>query len=293
MPTTSIASMMSQFSKKHFFNGQPIEKFQRKIPLSHHQSKVLSRLCQDLGDIVFYEDEALLQVSLEYLRVIVSELNKFFRREEIPISIENYSGKGYCLRLSTIVPTATTGHDTPSQGISEKSQDCLLTESAPLADTRPLKTPEGTKEIESEVLQCEEDEVVSLPRTTEVERRHGQERFREKLIDYWRGRCPLTGINNEGLLRASHIRPWADCRTSTQRLDVYNGLLLSPLWDMAFDQGLVTFDEDGWPRFSDSLSDTDQAHFQLGWRKKPIPLECEHQAYLDWHRKKIFRKPQK
>jgi hypothetical protein len=33
-----------------------------------------------------------------------------------------------------------------------------------------------------------------------------------------------------------------------QRLDVHNGLLLSALWDAAFDQGLVSFDADGSPR---------------------------------------------
>jgi putative restriction endonuclease len=28
------------------------------------------------------------------------------------------------------------------------------------------------------------------------------------------------------LLRASHIRPWAECDDDEQRLDVFNGLLL-------------------------------------------------------------------
>jgi predicted restriction endonuclease len=45
-------------------------------------------------------------------------------------------------------------------------------------------------------------------------------------------------------LRASHIVPWADC-DDEQRLDIHNGLLLSALWDGAFDQGLVSFADDG------------------------------------------------
>jgi HNH endonuclease len=68
----------------------------------------------------------------------------------------------------------------------------------------------------------------NLPRTTEAERlviqRIGQDVFREALLDYWAGRCPMTGITEPGLLRASHIVPWADC-TDAQRLDVHNGLL--------------------------------------------------------------------
>ncbi len=38
--------------------------------------------------------------------------------------------------------------------------------------------------------------------------------------------------------------PWADC-TDAQRLDVYSGLLLSALWDAAFDRGLISFADDG------------------------------------------------
>jgi hypothetical protein len=88
----------------------------------------------------------------------------------------------------------------------------------------------------------------NLPRTTEAERwviqRIGQDVFRAALLDYWDNRCPLTGITDTALLRASHIVPWSDCNDE-QRLDVHNGLLLSALWDAAFDQGLVSFADDG------------------------------------------------
>src|SRR5579872_3873481 len=73
--------------------------------------------------------------------------------------------------------------------------------------------------------------VADLPRTTEAERlvvqRIGQDIFRARLMDYWQGRCPLTGISDVPLLRASHIIPWADCKSDAERLNVHNGLLLS------------------------------------------------------------------
>ena len=91
-------------------------------------------------------------------------------------------------------------------------------------------------------------ETANLPQTTEAERlviqRIGQDIFRDALMDYWGGRCPITGITEPALLRASHIVPWADC-DDAQRLDVHNGLLLSALWDAAFDRGLVSFADDG------------------------------------------------
>ena len=50
----------------------------------------------------------------------------------------------------------------------------------------------------------------NLPRTTEAERtvvqRVGQDIFRNALMDYWQGRCCVTGLSVPSLLRASHIK---------------------------------------------------------------------------------------
>lgn len=129
--------------------------------------------------------------------------------------------------------------------------------------------------------------VADLPRSTEAERlvvqRIGQDIFRTRLMDYWQGRCPLTGITDAALLRASHIVPWAECETDAERLDVHNGLLLSALWDAAFDRALVTFDDEGRPEFSPSLSE--QARDELRWNS-PISLTDEHRRRLVRHRER-------
>ncbi len=133
------------------------------------------------------------------------------------------------------------------------------------------------------------DKTRGLPCTTEAERlvvqRIGQDIFREGLMAYWEGRCPLTGISEPALLRASHIKPWASCETDAERLDVHNGLLLSALWDAAFDRGLVTFEDDGTPRFASGLSAEAQA--ALVWRT-PLRLTAQHRAQLAWHRTHVF-----
>lgn len=130
-----------------------------------------------------------------------------------------------------------------------------------------------------------------MPRTTEAERlvvqRVGQDIFRDGLITYWQGSCPLTGICDHALLRASHIKPWKDCESDEDRLDVHNGLLLSALWDAAFDRGLVTFDDDGRPEFSKQLSEAAAA--ELRWQA-PIHLTEKHRVHLEWHRSKVFEK---
>ena len=129
----------------------------------------------------------------------------------------------------------------------------------------------------------------NLPRTTEAERlvvqRVGQDVFRERLIKYWQGRCPLTGIVDKPLLRASHIKPWRDCETDAERLDVHNGLLLSALWDAVFDGGLITFDDDGIPVFSEKLSDQARARLHFD---QPVDLTDKHRVFLQWHRTQVF-----
>jgi hypothetical protein len=131
--------------------------------------------------------------------------------------------------------------------------------------------------------------VTNLPKSTEAERlviqRVGQDIFRDRLMTYWQGRCPLTGITDPALLRASHIVPWKDCASDAERLDVHNGILLSALWDAAFDRGLVTFDDEGQPHFSPTLSNI--ARTELRW-DKPIPLTDKHRKRLTWHRTNHF-----
>jgi hypothetical protein len=127
----------------------------------------------------------------------------------------------------------------------------------------------------------------SMPRTTEAERlvvqRVGQDIFRKALMEYWKGRCPLTGITDPALLRASHVVPWAECETDALRLDVHNGLLLSALWDAAFDAGLISFNDDGRVLRSPDL--TLAAAEQLNIESVvPLKLTDAHHDHLALHR---------
>jgi HNH endonuclease len=126
-----------------------------------------------------------------------------------------------------------------------------------------------------------------LPRTTEAERlviqRIGQDIFRNALMDYWGGRCPITGITDPALLRASHIIPWTECGDE-QRLNVHNGLLLSALWDAAFDKGLVSFADDGKPLASPRLSEVARNVLALEQATSLRGLRDAHRASLASHR---------
>lgn len=115
-----------------------------------------------------------------------------------------------------------------------------------------------------------------------LKRRIGQDRFRAALMDYWEARCPLTGITEPQLLRASHIVPWAKCDSDFQRLDVHNGLLLAAHYDAAFDDGLISFDDNGRLLMKSGLSSS--LSNLLGSEQSLGQLTDKHLRNLAWHR---------
>lgn len=149
------------------------------------------------------------------------------------------------------------------------------------------------KALPNELLHTFQKQIAALPRTTEAERlviqRVGQNLFREGLLDLWEGRCAVTGLAMPDLLRASHIKPWADCESDAARLDVYNGILLAPHLDAAFDRGFITVQDDGEIVVSDVLSIDARAILGLHQALRIRGLTDGHRRYLPWHRERVFK----
>lgn len=120
-----------------------------------------------------------------------------------------------------------------------------------------------------------------------VDARLGQGKYREDLIGIW-GSCAITGAEDPKLLIASHVMPWRTANNS-QRLDPNNGLLLSPSYDRAFDQGLITFDETG-----TIILDQGQENSLLRTGVTPHArlrhYSRELEEYMHFHRSNEFRK---
>jgi len=149
-----------------------------------------------------------------------------------------------------------------------------------------------SKALPNELLHTFEKHVATLPKATEAERliiqRVGQNLFREGLLDLWEARCAVTGLAVPALLRASHIRPWADCETDAERLDVYNGILLAPHLDVAFDRGFITVQDDGTIIVSDALDADARTVLGLERPLRVRGLADGHRSYLPWHRQRVF-----
>jgi putative restriction endonuclease len=128
-------------------------------------------------------------------------------------------------------------------------------------------------------------------KNTEVERlvrqRLGQQAFRSAMLDYWGGACAVTGVALPEVLRASHAKPWAECSSDAERLDIFNGFLLSAHLDALFDRFLISFDDQGTLLLSPRITADMQARLGLNQPLRLRWLAAEHQPYLYYHRERF------
>lgn len=115
--------------------------------------------------------------------------------------------------------------------------------------------------------------------------RIGQQRFRKLVLDMWSHKCAITGAIN--FITASHIKPWSTS-DNHERLDPFNGLALSPVYDKAFDAGLISFDNEGKIIISKHLMH-DATLLGISGQERINNLNFLHKKYLDYHRKMQFK----
>jgi hypothetical protein len=140
-------------------------------------------------------------------------------------------------------------------------------------------------------------------RKSVIAARRGQGVFRANVEKLERA-CRVTGITNPLLLKASHIKPWRACETAQERLDGMNGLLLTPDADHLFDRGFISFEDEGEVLVSPRVDREDLRRLgfdQLvleatGFAEAPVPWQVGgfrpgQRPYLDYHRKKVFLRP--
>jgi len=129
-----------------------------------------------------------------------------------------------------------------------------------------------------------------IPNETErkglVTSRVGQGAYRKRIIHRWEYKCAVTGFDKLNVLIASHIVPWADA-DDNQRLDVHNGILLSPNYDALFDRHLITFENTGKIILSDAIEDKAYQKIGVTGHEKIKELSQFNFDYLEYHRNRF------
>lgn len=116
--------------------------------------------------------------------------------------------------------------------------------------------------------------------------RIGQPDFRKGLLKLWKS-CAVTGCTVEAALRASHMKPWS-VSTSQERLDPFNGLLLTATLDALFDAGLISFDGDGRILISSSIDSAEYPLLGINSEMRLRKINTAHAPYLEYHRQQVF-----
>ena len=89
----------------------------------------------------------------------------------------------------------------------------------------------------------EDDNIPTSERESIIKSRVGQGKYREKLLDECPF-CPITMVNDERILIASHIKPWVKSN-NFEKTDSKNGFMFTPTYDKLFDRGFISFEDDG------------------------------------------------
>ncbi|MCF8277863.1 MAG: HNH endonuclease [Flavobacteriales bacterium] len=123
-----------------------------------------------------------------------------------------------------------------------------------------------------------------------VKVRIGQSQFRQTLLDKPDRSCLFTGVSEEALLVASHIKPWSVAE-SRERLDTNNGVLLTPTFDKLFDRFLLSVDEDGNVVWSQNRLNSETVNKLLRGIEEPNHLKFniteDNRSYFDYHRQRF------
>ncbi|MFC5576927.1 HNH endonuclease [Lysobacter niabensis] len=189
-------------------------------------------------------------------------------------------------------PIQKNGHGNQNcylAGISDALGNLLLTllgveAPAAVAARHFVQDTANNGEVLDDIHAIESD--VAIPETQRLQlakARIGQGLFRKRvmLVD---PHCRVTGVEDPRLLIASHIKPWRDS-TNAERINGYNGIMLSPHVDALFDERLISFEDDGRMLVHTSLPDDVLNRWSINRHASLEKFRVEQAEFLQHHRK--------
>lgn len=191
---------------------------------------------------------------------------------------------------------AIIGYETETNYYKSKILD-ILREKNLLYEAQMIKASMLNTDID--IMLENIDNINDIPNGTYKERlvktRVGQEFFRKSVLNSYNNRCCITGISNNDLLVASHIKPWRVSNEENERTNPTNGLCLNGLHDKAFDKGLITISRNYKVIISSSLKDTVMddatAEWFFSYENNTIELPDKflpNKEFIEYHNDAIF-----
>ena len=213
------------------------------------------------------------------------KIENFSMISGLNINIEGYyhnsNLNGYKKRINNGIKPIEYGIDIGFE------TDTVLLSFLDLLLGKTLRKPSANAEVDIENASKDIGKEKKTTREALVESRRGQGKYRDELLDLWK-LCSISKFSMKEFLRASHIKPWRDSN-NIERLDKFNGLLLNPTLDIAFDRGFISFDDDGVIIISKNYKE-DLLNMGIDKYLKMKVVYPEQLKYLNWHRDHVLRK---
>ncbi len=151
----------------------------------------------------------------------------------------------------------------------------------------------STNIVKKNIVSKERKSKYKKPNETErkgiIVSRVGQGYYRQQILEKWNGMCSITKCDIKEILISSHIVSWSES-TDKERLDVENGILLSPNIDSLFDRHLISFDDSGQMLVSNKLSIQNTQQLIGNNIDVKIDVSDGMKKYLKRHRDKFYLK---
>ena len=132
---------------------------------------------------------------------------------------------------------------------------------------------------------------INMPNETErkglVTSRIGQGAYRKGVLHRWMFKCAVTGCAKHNILIASDILLWKDA-TNDDRLNIHNGILLTPNYDALFDKHLISFDDNGQILLSKQVLNSDYKKLGIVGSERIQDISLENKPFLKLHREQCL-----
>jgi hypothetical protein len=204
----------------------------------------------------------------EHLQVI----GQFLKTKAAPLDETGRGKERYLVELEEGLAVAILD-------ISDAPIELMTRELAPILDL------ESDYEIELEIKAHHLDGDPEKIQLTKSRRGQGIFKANVRLVE---NRCRVTGVTNIKHLRASHIKPWA-VSSKEEKLDGFNGLLLSPHVDHLFDRGFISFENSGELLISKELNPVVLEQWSIDGALNVGSFKNHQGKYLEFHRDVVFQ----
>ncbi len=140
------------------------------------------------------------------------------------------------------------------------------------------------KSFISDINEIELKSLTSYEKKALSKQRIGHSQFATKVKQNARFCCEVNTTYKKNLI-ASHIKPWSES-VDEEKVDINNGICLSPNFDGLFENGLISFNSDGRILVRSLSKDEISAYGLTGDEK--IVVTDKKRIYLQWHHENKF-----